>query len=301
MKFLIYQATRQGGRSGNEDRIGFSYSRDALLMVVADGMGGHLHGEVAAQIAVGTLTEEFRKLALPHLDDPAAFLRIALQRAHRAINLHAAQRRFLEIPHTTCVAALVQNDSVWWAHTGDSRLYFIRGGKVAERTEDHSAVAKLVKSGAISAEEASVHPERNRVTNCLGGYIEPEVEVHAPVRLRQDDTLLLCTDGLWGAFGDAEICEVLGRYLLQDAVNLLMDRAEYRGGDNGDNLSLVAMRWGEGDASGEQTISTQTLTDHDVTTLIGDTGEAAPVSDDEIERAIAEIQQAIRKSNGEGK
>ena len=299
MKFSIYQSTRPGSRPDNEDRIGFSYSRDALLMVVADGMGGHLHGEVAAHLAVRTLTEEFRKLAQPRLDDPAAFLRIAFQRAHRAINDFSAQRHLLETPHTTLVAALVQDDQAWWAHAGDSRLYFIRGGRLVARTDDHSAVAKLVRSGLISEEQAGVHPDRNRVTNCLGGYAMPETELHEPVPLRENDILLLCTDGLWGQFENGEICEVLGKYLLQDAVNLLMDRAEYRGGERCDNLSLVVMGWGEPGVPGQQTISTQMLADDSVTTQVGDGGESASVSDDEIERAIAEIQQAIRKVNGQ--
>ncbi|MDP2252558.1 MAG: protein phosphatase 2C domain-containing protein, partial [Thiobacillus sp.] len=72
MKFTIYQASRQGGRKNNQDRVAYSYSREALLMVVADGMGGHMYGEIAAQIAVQTLTDLFQKMAKPRLDDPMA-------------------------------------------------------------------------------------------------------------------------------------------------------------------------------------------------------------------------------------
>lgn len=300
MKFTIYQATRQGGRAGNEDRVGFSYGRDALLMVVADGMGGHLHGEVAAQIAVTSLTAEFRRLALPRVDDPAAFLPLAFQRAHAAINRFAERHGLFETPHTTCVAALVQDDTVWWAHAGDSRLYLVGEGQLVARTEDHSAVARLVRNGIITEAEARVHPERNRVSNCLGGYSAPEVETHPPIPLHGGDIVLLCTDGLWGPLDTGEICEVLRDYPLQEAVGVLMDRAEYRGGDHADNLSLVAMSWGEPRAPGQATISTLALAGDVVTTRIAAPGEAGvDVDDDELERAITEIQQAIRKVNGQ--
>ena len=124
MRFTIYQASRQGGRKNNQDRVAYSYSRDTLLMVVADGMGGHLHGEIAAQIAVDVLTTHFQTRAKPRLDDPMAFLADAMARAHYAINDYAVEKDLLEIPHTTCVAAVIQNDTAYWAHVGDSRLYF---------------------------------------------------------------------------------------------------------------------------------------------------------------------------------
>ena len=87
MKFTIYQASRQGGRKNNQDRVAYSYSREALLMVVADGMGGHLHGEIAAHIAVQTLTEQFQKQAKPRLTDPAAFLAETVKRGKRPVSI----------------------------------------------------------------------------------------------------------------------------------------------------------------------------------------------------------------------
>ena len=171
MKFTIYQASRQGGRKNNQDRVAYSYSRDALLMVVADGMGGHMHGEIAAQIAVQTLTDQFQKLAKPRLADPMAFLADTITHAHFAINDYAVEQDLLEIPHTTIVAAVVQDNTAYWAHVGDSRLYLFSDGGLIARTEDHTAVAQLVRNGIISEEEAGHHPERNKVSNCLGGYV----------------------------------------------------------------------------------------------------------------------------------
>ncbi|MEQ1663505.1 MAG: protein phosphatase 2C domain-containing protein [Thiobacillus sp.] len=298
MKFTIYQASRQGGRKNNQDRVAYSYSRDALLMVVADGMGGHMHGEIAAQIAVQTLTEQFQQLAKPRLGDPLAFLADATTRAHYAINDYAVENDLLEIPHTTCVAALIQDSTAYWAHVGDSRLYVFSDGNLIARTEDHTAVAQLVRDGIISEEEAGVHPDRNKVANCLGGYMIPEVECCAPIPLADADTLLLCTDGIWGSVNIPEVSAILHAYSLEDAVRHLMDHAEFRGGEHGDNLSLVAMTWGEARLPSKDAISTLALPDGGVTTQINahhPLHNTPAVTDDEIERAIAEIQEAIQK------
>ena len=301
MRFTIYQASRQGGRKNNQDRVAYSDSRDTLFMVVADGMGGHLHGEIAAQIAVDTLTNEFQRMAKPALEDPMEFLADVMARAHYDINDYAVENDLLEIPHTTCVAAVIQNDTAYWAHVGDSRLYFLSEGVPILRTEDHTAVAQLVRDGIISEEEAGIHPDRNKVANCLGGYLIPQVECSAPMPIHDADTLLLCTDGIWGSINAQEISAIMHAYSLEDAVRHLMDHAEFRGGEHGDNLSLVAMTWGEAKIPGSDAISTLALPDGGVTTQIN-TMRAVPgsamVTEDEIERAIAEIQEAIQRISG---
>lgn len=299
MKFTIYQASRQGGRKSNQDRVAYSYSREALLMVVADGMGGHMHGEIAAQITVQTLTDQFQRVAKPRLADPRAFLAETIARAHFAINDYAVEQDLMEIPHTTVVAAVVQDNTAYWAHVGDSRLYLFSDGSLIARTEDHTAVAQLVRDGIISEEEAGTHPERNKVSNCLGGYVAPQVECGAPLPLHDTDTMLLCTDGIWGMITIPEAAALLHAYTLEDAVRHLMDHAEFRGGEHGDNLSLIAMTWGEPRMPSKDSISTLAMPDGGITTQLDTLGSfpagAATVSDDEIERAIAEIQQAIQK------
>ncbi|HEY9098078.1 MAG TPA: protein phosphatase 2C domain-containing protein [Thiobacillus sp.] len=297
MKFTIYQASRQGGRKNNQDRVAYSYSRDALLMVVADGMGGHMHGEIAAQIAVQVMTDQFQKKAKPRLADPMAFLDETTTLAHYAINDYAVEQDLLEIPHTTCVAAVIQDGAAYWAHVGDSRLYLFSDGCLIARTEDHTAVAQMVRNGLITEEEAGIHPERNKVSNCLGGYVTPQVECNVPIPLNDADTMLICTDGIWGMINAHELSALLHAYTLEDAVRHLMDHAEFRGGEHGDNLSLIAMTWGEARMPSKDSISTLALPDGGVTTQINALrplpGTPA-VSDDEIERAIAEIQQAIQ-------
>jgi serine/threonine protein phosphatase PrpC len=192
----------------------------------------------------------------------------------------------------------VQDNMAYWAHVGDSRLYLFSDGSLIARTEDHTAVAQLVRDGIISEEDAGHHPERNKVSNCLGGYATPQVECNAPIPLSDADTMLLCTDGIWGMINGHELSALLHAYTLEDAVRHLMDHAEFRGGEHGDNLSLIAMTWGTARMPSKDSISTLALPDGGVTTQINAMSPlpgTPAVSDDEIERAIAEIQQAIQK------
>jgi serine/threonine protein phosphatase PrpC len=299
MKFSIFQASRQGGRKYNQDRVAYSYSRDALLMVVADGMGGHFHGEVAAQIAVQLITESFQKQARPSLADPSAFLGKVVRDAHDAIGAYVVEHGLKESPRTTCVACVVQHNQAYWAHVGDSRLYYFRGGELLTRTRDHSKVQQLFDLGRITQEELSTHPERNKIYNCLGGDLLPDVEVSKTIAMQEGDTLLLCTDGLWGELSEAEIATILDAYPINTAVAELMDHAELRGGSACDNLSAVALRWGdESRLLAPKTISTATmpLEAHTVQlNAFGAKGGHPDVTDEQIEQAIAEIQAAIKK------
>lgn len=299
MKFAIYQSSRQGGRRYNQDRVAYSYSKDALLLMVADGMGGHLHGEVAAQIAVQMLAELFQRQARSTLRNPFVFLHDAFLAAHNAIGDYAAEHQLLESPRTTCVACVVQNDEAYWAHVGDSRLYHFRGGTLLSRTLDHSRVQQMLDEGKITEAELTTHPERNKIYNCLGGLLPPDVELSRKVPVREGDTLLLCSDGLWGALSEAEIGAVLGAYPIHQAVPELLDHAEFRGGEDGDNLSALGVTWGGNVRPAmPDAVSTATMPVDSFTTRM-DTfdmpRDAGNVTDEDIERAIAEIQAAIKK------
>jgi serine/threonine protein phosphatase PrpC len=303
MKFTIYQESRPGKRPTNEDRVAYCYSRDALLMVVADGMGGHLHGEVAAQIAVQYITEAFQREARPTLRDPYLFLTGALTNAHHAILDYAVDRFLPEAPRTTCVACIVQDSIAYWAHAGDSRLYAIRGGRILARTRDHSRVARMVEDGLISAEDATRHPARNRIYSCLGGASPPQIDYSKKTPLMTGDVILLCTDGVWGPLPADAIVRALGEGNVMQAAPALLDQAEARGGENTDNLSLIALRWEDNYAEDTLgSVSTKTMPIDAFTTQMEAFAKARkgaqPVpslSDEEIERAIREINAAIRK------
>lgn len=245
MKFAILEASRQGARKYNQDRLAYAYSRDALLMVVADGMGGHLQGELAAQIAVQMLVETFQRQAAPALEAPLEFLHKGMFNAHRAINDYVLAHRLVDFPRTTCVACVVQHNRAYWAHCGDSRLYLFRAGQPLFRTRDHSLVQHMFERGLIDATQMDAHPDRNKIYSCLGGDNLPEVELSQGIGMQNNDVLLLCSDGLWGQLEIGEICAILDHYPIGEAVPLLMDHAELRGGRSGDNVSAIGMRWGD--------------------------------------------------------
>lgn len=303
MKFSVFQQSRQGGRKYNQDRVAYSYSKEAVLLVVADGMGGHYHGEVAAQITVQMIADMFQKHAQPHIKDPHRFLSAAMISGHEAILDYTTKHNLMESPRTTCVAAIVQQDHAYWAHVGDSRLYMFRGMRMVTRTKDHSKVQQMFDEGKISEAEMYIHPERNKIYNCLGGFIPPDVELGKRMPIRDGDTLILCSDGAWSVLSEAEIASILDTYTITRAIPELLDHAEFRGGEEGDNLTAVGLTWGEPHKRGlhHDTVSTAQMPLEDVTTLLDpfsvqrDPAARQPVTEDDIERTIAEIQTAIKK------
>ncbi len=244
MKNYIYQLSRQGGRRYNEDAVAYTYSPGALLMVVADGMGGHQRGEVASQTAVRVIRDLFQEWAQPVLPDVENFLLSGIYAAHEAINRYAAEQGMADPPHTTCVVCVVQKGYAWWAHVGDSRLYrFDRSGP-RFHTRDHSVAQQLVDSGQVTEAQARLLPERNMLYQSVGGIDLPEVELSPPARLEEGGVLLLCSDGFWSDLGAREMHAELQARPLKQALNRLMDLAEARAGEDGDNLSALAFRFG---------------------------------------------------------
>lgn len=305
MKFSIYQESRQGARKANQDRVAYCYSKDSLCMIIADGMGGHLHGEVAAQIATQFIAEAFQRQATPRLEEPFRFLLDTIMNAHLAIIDYANVRGLLETPRTTIVACVVQDGLAYWAHVGDSRLYLLRDGRIEAQTKDHSRVQMLVDTGRIREEAVAQHPERNKIFNCLGQMAPPKIDLSRPTALRHGDTLLLCSDGVWGPLTGRHICEALLRDDIMAAVPNLLDLAEARAGQDGDNLSALAMTWAEDLLDDEtQWISTVEMEPSTYKTTVAQFGrnsqtgqpdQGGYLSDDEIERAISEIRVAIKK------
>ncbi len=261
MRFTLHQESRIGRRAINQDRVAWCHSRDALVMVLADGMGGHAHGEIAADIATAHVIRAFQLDARPALADPTLFLSRALTGAHHAIIDHAWKQRLPDPPSTTAVACVVQAGEVQWAHAGDSRAYLLRTGTLLQRSRDHSCVQKLVEQGAISDAAAARHPGRNRIYSCLGGHQSPQIEYSPPMTLENGDLVLLCSDGLWDPLGDEFITSRLDTpERLTLTLHQLLDEAEQRAGNTADNLSAIAMRWNDSaDVNAAETIITRTM------------------------------------------
>ncbi|HEY4374600.1 MAG TPA: PP2C family serine/threonine-protein phosphatase [Burkholderiales bacterium] len=300
MKFSIYQESRKGGRKYNQDRMGYVFSRDALLMVVADGMGGHLHGEIAAQLTVEFMGQKFQREAKPKLPDPVRFLNEAIAGAHNAILRYADAHALLETPRTTVVAALIQDGWAWWAHVGDSRIYLVRAGQTVTQTRDHSKVQQLVLQGVVREEAVANHPDRNKIFNCLGAHVPPQIEITPKQRLQERDTTLLCTDGLWGPLPSRMIPASFTGDPLNRAVPALMTQAERRAGAECDNVTVIAMTWNELGPATDDAISTINMPADEFTSQIEGFEAAAQkdtLTDDEIEQAIAEIRDALARTN----
>ena len=298
MRFAVYQVSRKGGREKNEDRMGYCYTRDSGLFALADGMGGHPEGEVASQLALQTLSAMFQREARLRLPDPLHFLHDAIVAGHHQLLRYATERALVDTPRTTIVACLLQGQAAYWAHCGDSRLYFVRGDKLLARTRDHSytelqdTLAPVVPIGE--------RLNRNVLFTCLGSPGKPVVDTAGPLRLQPGDRLLLCSDGLWGSLADGEITEVLATRPVSDAVPELVERALRVAGERSDNVTVLALEW-EGAEDADSGVSTHALGEEVfASTIQASLGSESPgdeLDDAEIERSIREINDAIQRSS----
>ncbi len=240
------QATLRGNRNSNQDRsIVLTSPEGSVLLLLADGLGGHPGGEIAATILMETAKHLFVQTEKP-IPDPDRFLSALLHAAHLDIVDYGQSQEPAMEPRTTAVAALVQHGRVYWAHVGDSRFYLLRQGKILSRTEDHSMVQRMQKQGLISWEEAGHHPQRNLVTRALGGRPSRVTVDHGPsAGLRNNDIILLCSDGLWGQIGHATLGRILGdtRTPLDRLTRILAHRAEAQAFPESDNVTVATLRW----------------------------------------------------------
>jgi serine/threonine protein phosphatase PrpC len=295
MKFSVFQISRKGGREKNEDRMGYCYTRESGLFVLADGMGGHPEGEVAAQLALQTISALYQKEARPVVEDVTEFLATSLTAAHNQIIRYASEKGMLDTPRTTLVAAVVQAGSATWVHCGDSRLYVVRDGELLTRTRDHSYLEQQA-AGVIRMDRIN----RNILFTCLGSPTKPVFDVTGPIVLQQGDKILLCSDGLWGSLNDVDIVRHLSTQSVSDAVPDLVEMALRNGGDHSDNVTVIAFEWETPDSfESTRGISTDSISDGVfastiqagvLDTMVEDLDDAA------IERSIAEINEAIRRS-----
>jgi serine/threonine protein phosphatase PrpC len=295
MKFSVFQVSRRGGREKNEDRMGYCYTRESGLFVVADGMGGHPEGEVAAQLALQTVSATYQKDARPAIKDTTEFLAGALMAAHDQIVRYGSEKGMLDTPRTTLVACVLQGTCATWIHCGDSRLYVVRRGELLMRTRDHSYLEKQSAGGAHFE-----HMTRNILFSCLGSPTKPVFDVTGPVMLQQGDKLLLCSDGLWGSLSDHEIVKHLAAKGVSAAVPDLVENALRVAGEQSDNVTALAMEWETPDAI-ESTLGifTDSISDGVFASTIQAGGMDTWADDPDeatIERSIAEINDAIRRS-----
>jgi serine/threonine protein phosphatase PrpC len=300
MKFSVFQVSRKGGRAQNEDRMGYCYTRDAAVFILADGMGGHPEGEVAAQLALRAVADCFLEKAHPELSDVMAFLSEALLTAHQHILHYGTNRGMLDCPRTTIVIAVVQAGQISWTHCGDSRFYLVRSGALVTRTRDHSLIEQNLARTIET--RVSKHINRNVLFTCLGSPARPMFKPEGPVSLQQGDRVMLCSDGLWSTVPEKDILRELSYKPVATAVPDLVEAALRLGGAASDNVTCVAFEWETPDGfdTTRGTMANHTAIQATAfpATLYAELADTATDDFDDaaIERSIEEINAAIRRS-----
>lgn len=237
MIFDVYEFSNRGGRSYNEDSVGFRTEGDSGIFVVADGLGGHSCGEAASACVRDTLLAE-----LPGPDeDCVRWFEGRIADANGRV-LALQQERGV-VMKSTAVALCIRGDRAAWAHVGDSRLYYIHEGRLKFCTEDHSVAFKKYKAGEISRREIAFDEDQSRLLRTIGGldHNEPSICEYEEI-LSPGDAFFLCSDGVWEFLEEEEIAIDLlkSENAVQWAESLLLRMMERINGEN-DNLSMLAL------------------------------------------------------------
>ena len=219
-------------RQRNEDRF---YAKGPLL-IVADGMGGYTGGEYASTMVVDTIVDVIERADIITVD----VLREAILEANRMVFEKSQSYKELEGMGTTAVVAYVKEDTLLWAHVGDSRLYIYSDSQLRRMTNDHSMVQELVNAGTITEAEVIHHPKRNMLTRAIGVYDTVEVDT-GMVEVHEGERILLCSDGLSGYIEESRIEEILSEEssesrVLEDLVQLVYDAGAR------DNVTIILGR-----------------------------------------------------------
>ena len=221
----------------------------SVFAVIADGIGGHRAGEVASEIAVEMISQ---RVAESDASQPVAIMQAAMIQASQTIYSQASKDENKEGMGTTCVTAWVIGKKLYSASVGNSRLYLLRAGKLVHLNIDHTWVQEAVDAGALTEEQARVHPHANVIRRYLGSPHEIEVDTrlrtersgrftvdHQGQELRPGDRLLLCSDGLNDMIEDFQILELAKLPDLDEAVGALIEAANEAGGK--DNITVVLL------------------------------------------------------------
>lgn len=229
MRFVWATATHKGMvRDKNEDSLfptDDGQSSQQVTLMVADGMGGHIAGEVASRLAVNAAASS----SLPPADRVAA--------GNRAIREEVGRQPELEGMGTTMtMVELLPDATAHFAHVGDSRAYLLRGDELSQVTDDHTVMAEYVSAGKLTAAEAAQHPQRHMITRCLGltRFVNVDEMV---IELEEGDRVLLCSDGLNSMLSEDEIREGLTDTSVEEAAWRLVEMANKAGGQ--DNITVI--------------------------------------------------------------
>lgn len=244
-QYKIEAGTAQhiGDRKEQQDRAALFAAPNApgyMMAVVADGMGGKSGGAMAAEQVIRTAKTLFDEF-FP-TNDVRVLLENIVNEAHTVIKLTGVSAE--KEPHSTFVALVItpQKEAIW-AYAGDSRLYRFSGPNFAERTKDHSYVERLVDEGKITSEEAKTHRMSNILVNVLGSSsTAPYITFGTYSGLKATDSFILCSDGLWHYFSDAELSAAVAANSPRQASELLIRKARERAQGHGDNCTFAIVK-----------------------------------------------------------
>ncbi|WP_094602715.1 Protein phosphatase PrpC [Sporomusa silvacetica DSM 10669] len=208
------------------------------LFVVADGMGGHVAGEIASNLGANTIQEYIERNSPPAEWEQS--LQAAIVQANTRIYQMSQAKSECQGMGTTVTAVYLENEEIYWGHVGDSRLYLIRENKLHQITNDHSLVWELMQNGSITSEEAQAHPHRNILTRAVGTSDTLSVD-SGKFLWQPGDNLLLCTDGLTNMLSEETILSIcLQPSSPQTIIKTLVDQARQAGGY--DNITAILLQ-----------------------------------------------------------
>jgi len=238
--------SRRGGRATNQDACGHWHSDERFCCVVADGAGGHGGGDVASKLVVRHIIDQAALAPLKHVEE----VQLLLVDTNAQLRRHQSESDSTRDMHSTVVALFIDlvDREALWGHSGDSRLYLFRDGRMLSHTRDHSVVQLMVDAGMLSVDQMRTHPRRSELQSEMGSSPEDLIVSTAtrPWQLQPRDVFLLCTDGLWEYVDEAEMCSSLATASspgawLEKLEELVLQHAADRGKAGHDNFSGIAV------------------------------------------------------------
>lgn len=227
-------------REINEDYLYAGSFGDYYVFVIADGMGGHLAGEVASKLAVESIIA-FIEDKSHMLEDTVRIISESIRYANEEIYRLSKSPDYNNMG-TTCELVIIKDETAFIGHVGDSRVYRLRGENLEQVTRDHSLINDLLDSGSISEYEANKMPQKNIITRALDGQGPLNIDIHE-LDLAKGDFILICTDGVSGAINDQQIKAIIrGNADLELAVDSLIDASNDAGGLDNSSVILVEKR-----------------------------------------------------------
>lgn len=238
MRFDVFDYTNQGGRSYNEDSVGFTCEGDSGLFVVADGLGGHMYGEVASKCVCDTLIGNWSGRGMVNLND---WLSGCLDFANGSVL--ELQKEKGAVLKSTAVVLAVDNGRAVWSNVGDSRLYYIHNSEIASYTRDHSVAFKKFRAGEITRDDIRTDEDQSSLLRSIGNEELGKYEKYTDGELlTPGDAFMLCSDGVWEYLSDEEIViDLLKSENSKQWAELMLLRLMDRINGENDNLTLLTI------------------------------------------------------------